>query len=96
MSTVYFRTNDPAAAESILKNAYVGERFVTYSDKLPEIAWAAHTNRCIYSARFDGERGIIVSVIDNLLKGAAGQAVQNMNIMFGFDEADGLPVCAPV
>lgn len=96
LSTVYFRTNDPAAAESILKNAYVGERFVTYSDKLPEIAWAAHTNRCIYSARFDGERGIIVSVIDNLLKGAAGQAVQNMNIMFGFDEADGLPVCAPV
>ena len=96
LSTIYFRTSDPAAAERILKKAYDGERFVSYSDRLPEIAWAAHTNRCIYSARFDGERGIIVSVIDNLLKGAAGQAVQNMNIMFGFDEADGLPVCAPV
>lgn len=96
LSTIYFKTPDSAAALDTLKTAYRGETFVAYSDALPEVSSVAHTNRCIYSARFDGERGIIVSVIDNLLKGAAGQAVQNMNIMFGLDEAQGLPVDSPI
>lgn len=96
LSTVYFRTNDAEAAERVLAQTYVGEPFVSYTAGLPEIGHVAHTNRCVYSARFDNGRGIVVSVIDNLLKGAAGQAVQNMNIMFGIDETAGLPVCAPV
>lgn len=96
LSTVYFKTPDAKKAEEALKSAYKNEPFVSYSETLPQIADVAHTNRCVFSARFDGERGIIVSVIDNLLKGAAGQAVQNMNIMFGFDETAGLPIVAPV
>lgn len=96
LSTVYFKTKNADAALNALKSAYHGESFVSYTDKLPEISHVAYTNRCAFSARFNGDRGIIVSVLDNLLKGAAGQAVQNMNIMFGIDEAAGLPVCAPV
>lgn len=96
LSTVYFKVSDADAALNALKTAYTGEKFVAYSTELPELASVAHTNRCLFSARFDGDRGIIVSVIDNLLKGAAGQAVQNMNIMFGIDETAGLPLHAPI
>ena len=97
LSTIYFSTRDEAAAKSALIGAYEGETFVRYSDTLPEIAHVAHTNKCVFSAKFDGNgNGIIVSVLDNLLKGAAGQAVQNMNIMFGIDEKSGLPVDAPI
>ncbi|MCH5165912.1 MAG: N-acetyl-gamma-glutamyl-phosphate reductase [Clostridiales bacterium] len=96
LSTVYFTVKDADEALNTLKSAYGGEPFVSYSDALPEISFVAHTNRCMFSARFDGNRGIIVSVIDNLLKGAAGQAVQNMNIMFGLNETAGLPLYAPI
>lgn len=96
LSTIYFKTADSDKALNALKGAYDGESFVSYSEPLPEISTVAHTNRCVFSARFNGKRGIIVSVIDNLLKGAAGQAVQNMNIMFGVDETAGLPVYAPI
>lgn len=96
LSTVYFDATDAAAAERVLQTAYANEPFVAYSQSLPELSSVAHTNRCVFSARFDGSKGIIVSVIDNLLKGAAGQAVQNMNIMFGLNETAGLPIYAPV
>ena len=43
-----------------------------------------------FSLSPDGKRAVLVSCLDNLLKGAAGQAVQNMNLMFGFDEKEGL------
>ncbi len=100
LSTIYFKTADCKKAAEIMRSAYIDEPFVAYSDSLPQISEVSHTNRCVFSVRFDREdgagRGIIVSVIDNLLKGAAGQAVQNMNIMFGLDERTGLPVYAPV
>ncbi|MCB8932093.1 MAG: N-acetyl-gamma-glutamyl-phosphate reductase [Fimbriimonadaceae bacterium] len=52
------------------------------------------TNACVLAAAFDGRTGhaVVVSVLDNLVKGAAGQAVQNLNVMFGLDEATGLTV----
>ncbi len=96
LSTIYFDVDDPEAALNALKTTYDGEPFVSYTDTLPEIGFVSHTNRCMFGARFDGNRGIVISVIDNLLKGAAGQAVQNMNIMFGLDETAGLPVYAPI
>lgn len=96
LSTVYFTTPDAERALSLLRSAYPDEPFVAYSDALPDISTVTHTNRCVFSSRFDRQRGIIVSVIDNLLKGAAGQAVQNMNIMFGLDETAGLPRYAPI
>ena len=58
---------------------------------LPEIKHVAHTNFCDIGWRVDASgRAIVVSVIDNLLKGAAGQAVQNLNVMLGLDERAGL------
>ena len=58
---------------------------------LPEIKHVAHTNFCDIGWRVDPSgRAILVSVIDNLLKGASGQAVQNMNVMLGLDERTGL------
>lgn len=96
LSTIYFDTTDADAALSVLEGAYSNEPFAGYVKDLPEIKHVAHTNRCVFSARFDGNRGIIISALDNLLKGAAGQAVQNMNIMAGLDETAGLPFCAPI
>ena len=58
---------------------------------LPEIKHVAHTNFCDIGWRVDGSgRAVLVSVIDNLLKGASGQAVQNLNVMLGIDERTGL------
>ncbi len=96
LSTIYFKTSDPVAAATALESAYKDEPFVGYSSVPPELGDVTHTNRCVFSASFDGERGIIVSVLDNLLKGAAGQAVQNMNIMLGLPETAGLPVDSPI
>lgn len=96
LSTIYFETSDCGKAAEILRSAYNDEPFVEYSEDLPEISRTVYTNRCAFSARFDGGRGIIVSVLDNLLKGAAGQAVQNMNIMLGLEETCGLPRYSPV
>ena len=96
LSTVYFDVTDADKALNVLRTAYNNEPFVSYTDALPEISSVAYTNRCLFSARFSEKRGIVVSVIDNLLKGAAGQAVQNMNIMFGLNDTAGLPLYAPV
>ena len=75
------------------EEAYNDEFFVRYhQDKLPESKFVADTNFCdIGFAMVNGtDKAIIVSTICNLGKGASGQAVQNMNIMFGFDEKEGL------
>jgi N-acetyl-gamma-glutamyl-phosphate reductase len=60
--------------------------------ELPEIKHVAHTNFCDIGWRVDEVRGrlVMVSVLDNLIKGAAGQAVQNLNILLGLDERTGL------
>ena len=59
-------------------------------DALPEIKDVAHTNFCDIGAFSNGKQIVVFSAIDNLVKGAAGQAVQNMNLMFGLDEKTGL------
>ena len=59
---------------------------------LPEIQFSVHTNYCDvgFTLARDRQRLVVVSCLDNLLKGAAGQAVQNMNLMYGWDESEGL------
>ena len=59
---------------------------------MPQIQYSAHTNYCDIGSELakDGRRCIVVSCLDNLLKGAASQAVENMNLMYGWDEAEGL------
>ena len=95
MATVYVRvapgTTEQALAE-VYERAYAGATFVRLvGSALPQIKHVAHTNFCDIGWRVDsGGRVILVSVIDNLIKGASGQAVQNMNVLLGLDERTGL------
>jgi N-acetyl-gamma-glutamyl-phosphate reductase len=76
----------------LYRDYYKGEPFVRVVDKPPETKQTWGSNLCLVYPTIDIRTGmvIIISCLDNLVKGAAGQAIQNMNIMFGFPEADGL------
>jgi N-acetyl-gamma-glutamyl-phosphate reductase len=95
LETIYVRvppgTTEDAVGQA-LEAAYANEPFVRLvGAALPEIKHVAHTNFCDIGWRVDPSgRAILVSVIDNLLKGASGQAVQNMNVMVGQPETAGL------
>ena len=95
LATIYVRvapgTTEEAIAD-VFERAYAGATFVRLvGSSLPEIKHVAHTNFCDIGWRVDPSgRAILVSVIDNLLKGASGQAVQNMNVMLGLDERTAL------
>lgn len=95
LSTIYMRLNKPMdtkTAVAMYKEFYDGKPFVRVSDegKLPQIRDIVGTNYCDIGVKVTGLNLIVVSCIDNLKKGAAGQAVQNMNIMCGFDETEAL------
>lgn len=60
------------------------------SDKNINLKQVVNTNKCLISLEKHGDKLLVVSAIDNLLKGASGQAVQNMNLMFGLDQRAGL------
>ena len=95
LSTIYVRVPPGTTEEAlgdVLEQAYRGATFVRLvGSSLPEIKHVAHTNFCDIGWRVDPSgRAILVSVIDNLLKGASGQAVQNMNVMLGLDERTAL------
>src|SRR3989338_5389580 len=79
--------------KNICKNYYKNEPFIKImEDKIPELHDVQNTNYCCIGGFEidDNNQLVVVSTIDNLIKGASGQAVQNMNIMFGFDEKEGL------
>ncbi len=97
LSTIYVRFKQAKTAEQI-KSCFDGF-FKTSpmvrifkSGELPQIQHSAYTNFCDigFQLAVDGKRCVIVSCLDNLLKGAAGQAVQNLNLMSGWNEAEGL------
>ena len=97
LSTIYLRLNHATDADAInatLQQFYKQSPMVRLptSPRLPEIQHVAHTNFCDlgFALAADGKRLVIVSCLDNLLKGAAGQAVQNMNVMYGWKEEEGL------
>ena len=69
---------------------YADQPFVTVTTTNINMKQVVQTNKCIISLMKKGNRVLITSVIDNLLKGASGQAVQNMNLLFGLDETTGL------
>jgi len=82
-----------AQVEDALKSAYVETPFVRLTGTdLPEIKHVAHTNFCDIGWKVDESRHrvVLVAVIDNLVKGAAGSAVQNLNVLLGLDERTGL------
>lgn len=97
LSTIYVKVLPPGTDPALLRKAYeiyADEPFVKIlpDGRLPELRHVTNTNLCAIGFQPNEATGhtILVSVIDNLLKGASGQAVQNMNIMFGLDEKMGL------
>jgi N-acetyl-gamma-glutamyl-phosphate reductase len=74
----------------IYKTYYDQEPFVHFSEQNIDLKQVVNTNKCLLHLEKEEDRLLIVSVIDNLLKGASGQAVQNMNLLFGLDETTGL------
>ncbi len=98
LETIYFRTSGSGigSAEELLaiyEKRYAGEPFIRLYNPghMPDLHGVARTNFCDIGVAFDAKTGraVVVSAIDNLVKGAAGQAVQNMNLMFGFAETQG-------
>jgi N-acetyl-gamma-glutamyl-phosphate reductase len=83
-----------AEAVGAFAGAYNETPFVSVVDIPPQTRWVVGTNRCLVSVAVDERIGkvVVLSAIDNLVKGAAGQAVQCANLMLGIDETDGLPV----
>lgn len=75
---------------TLYKNFYQDAAFTHYSDKALDLKQVVNTNKGLVHVEVFGKKIVITSMIDNLLKGAVGQAVQNMNIMFGIDERAGL------
>jgi N-acetyl-gamma-glutamyl-phosphate reductase len=75
---------------SIFEAYYRDSFFVRLVKGSPDINWVKTTNFCDLGFATRGRQVVIFSAIDNLVKGAAGQAVQNMNLMFGLDEKTGL------
>jgi N-acetyl-gamma-glutamyl-phosphate reductase len=97
LSTMYVRLKQKSTADEIkdvYRSFYAGSAFVRVFPpaKLPQIQFSLYTNFCDigFALADDGRRLIVVSCLDNLMKGAAGQAVQNMNLMLGFAEPEGL------
>lgn len=75
---------------SLYKKFYSNHPFTHVSDSAIHLKQVVNTNKCILHIEQEGDKVVIHSAIDNLLKGAAGQAVQNMNLLFGLDEKAGL------
>ena len=85
---------DPDAVVELYKNFFKDAAFTHYSDKPLDLKQVVNTNKALVHVEVFGKKIVVTSIIDNLLKGAVGQAVQNMNIMFGLDEKAGLSLKA--
>jgi N-acetyl-gamma-glutamyl-phosphate reductase len=99
LETIYFRASGVSSADELLNiysRSYAKEPFIRLyaPGVMPDIRGVEHTNYCDLGVRLDAASGraVVVSAIDNLVKGAAGQAVQNMNLALGFEEIEGLPL----
>jgi N-acetyl-gamma-glutamyl-phosphate reductase len=93
LTTIYAtptKAVDAAKVLELLRRHYAREPFIRVVDGLPSTKDVVGTNYCDITARVVRGRVVLVSVIDNLLKGAAGAAVQNFNLMYGFDETTAL------
>jgi N-acetyl-gamma-glutamyl-phosphate reductase len=92
-ASIYVETRDALTAvdvRALYENFYRESFFVRLVEGSPDINWVKTTNFCDLGFAARGRALVVFSAIDNLVKGAAGQAVQNMNLMFGLDERAGL------
>lgn len=98
LETIYLEPADPDVTEEELfeafADAYEDEPFVRVKESLPNVKHVAGTNFCDLTVRLvrqpDHTQVVVFSAIDNMIKGASGQAIQNMNAVFGLDETTGL------
>ena len=91
MANVYTKfTGTLEEAKTLYQNYYAEHPFTHLSDSPVDVKQVVNTNKCLISLEVHEGNLLITSVIDNLTKGASGQAVQNMNLMFGLDETVGL------
>ncbi|HVX65142.1 MAG TPA: Asd/ArgC dimerization domain-containing protein, partial [Bryobacteraceae bacterium] len=94
--TIYFRTRASSADEIVAayEKRYHGEPFIRVypAGHVPDLHAVAHTNFCDIGVKLDARTGraVVVAAIDNLVKGAAGQGIQNMNLVFGYPETEAL------
>jgi N-acetyl-gamma-glutamyl-phosphate reductase len=100
LATVYARITQEADFQALFEKRYAQEPFVDVlpPGSQPETRWVRGTNQCRVAVHrpLDGDTLVVLAVEDNLVKGAAGQAVQNMNLMFGFPEKQALDQLAVV
>ena len=93
LTTAYGRATtdiDSAGLQAEFKRCYQDEPFVRMVDYPPATRFVKGTNYCDLAVHRVGDHVVVISCLDNLVKGAAGAAVQNMNLMFGEDETTGL------
>lgn len=95
LSTIYVKLSKKANEKTVLENyktAYKNEPFVQVlkEGETPQVKMVSGTNNCQISVTVKDDAAIVVSTIDNLVKGASGQAVQNMNLMYGWEETEAL------
>lgn len=92
-ASIYLTPREPMTRESVgklLGDYYAKEFFIRLVDGSPDINWVKNTNFVDIGWAANGDTVIVFVALDNLVKGAAGQAVQNMNVMFGIEERTGL------
>jgi N-acetyl-gamma-glutamyl-phosphate reductase len=83
-------SSDADGVAQLYRDYYADAAFTHYSEQAPDLKQVVNTNKGLVHVDVFGRKVVITSMIDNLLKGAVGQAVQNMNLMFGLDERSGL------
>lgn len=92
LASIFLRLKQEINELEVLRNFYKNDKFVRIFESPTNIKNVSGTNFCDIFAKKDGKNLFISSAIDNLLRGASSQAVVNANLMFGFDEALGIPV----
>ncbi len=90
VSSMVSTTKSLEEIKSLYKKFFEGQAFTFVSDDTIDLKQVVNTNKCIIGLEKEGDKLVVHSAIDNLLKGASGQAVQNMNLMFGLEERAGL------
>ncbi len=90
VSTTLLCEKDLASLNNLYHRYYEGHPFTHVSDSMIHLKQVVNTNKCLIHLEKIGNKLVVHSTTDNLLKGASGQAVQNMNLMFGIDETSGL------
>jgi N-acetyl-gamma-glutamyl-phosphate reductase len=74
----------------LYKDFFAGQPFTVVTDNTVDLKQVVNTNKCLVGLEKEGDKLVVHTAIDNLIKGASGQAVQNMNLMFGLEESMGL------